>query len=115
MTTKTKRAVRQGDVLVVPVADLPRLAPRGDRKKVETHTEQVILAHGEVTGHHHSMYRGAVMFRDDGGSGGTFIDVAPTAEPLVHQEHSALKIAPGVNRVLRQRVAVSGVVRRVAD
>ena len=109
-----KLAVRQGDVLVVPVSAIKRLAPKGKRADVQTEG-RVILAHGEATGHHHGINRGAVMFRDDGGAGGTFIDVKPGADPLTHQEHGALVVAEGDNRVIRQRVAMTGVVRRVVD
>jgi len=109
---KNRKGFRQGDVLVVPVDKVPHGAVA-----VPPENDRVVLAHGEATGHHHSFphNRGVVMFRDDGGAGGAYIDVQPNAAPLAHQEHTALAPAPGAYKVVRQRVAVSGLVRRVAD
>lgn len=43
---------RQGDVLLVPVTDMPTKFPGGE---VPRENGQVILAYGEATGHHHGI------------------------------------------------------------
>lgn len=105
--------IRQGDVLVVPVKDLPdgvsAVAPENGR---------VILAYGESTGHAHSLAMSdrVAMFREDGAGGGLFLSVSAGAPvSLQHQEHDALFIAPGKHRVLIQRTYQAGMARRVAD
>ncbi len=105
--------IRQGDVMVVPVAALP-----AKRQAVPAENGRVVLAHGEATGHHHSFaYSDRVaLFREDGSGGGLFLCVsgdAPVA--LEHQEHTALAVPPGTYRVVRQRVWSAGMARRVAD
>lgn len=109
MTKQT--IIRQGDVLVVPVKRIPVSAvphaPEGNR---------YVLAHGESTGHSHSvaLHPRIAMFRDDASGGGLFIK-ADEAAQLEHQEHSALTIAPGTYQVRIQRTVQSGMARRVAD
>lgn len=64
-----RHQVRQGDVLLIPVDEIPASA-----KKVEPEKSlPIILAYGETTGHAHGIFGRAVMFRDDGAGGGTFI------------------------------------------
>lgn len=103
----------QGDVLIVPVDAIPAGAvpvePEGDR---------YVLAHGEATGHHHSIRIGptVAMFRDDGaGSGGASYLRAEAPALLEHQEHATVALPPGSYRVVRQRVARAGMARRVED
>lgn len=110
METK-KTMIRQGDVLILPCDTIPAgVIP------VEPENGRLIVARGEATGHHHSFpwKRGAVLFRDDGGSGGRYVDVAePVA--LEHQEHSALTLPVGKYAVRIQRTMMSGLARRVVD
>lgn len=105
--------IRQGDVMVVPVAALPK-----KRVAVPAENGRVVLAHGEATGHHHSFAFSArvALFREDGAGGGLFLSVTG-GEPveLEHQEHTALSVPPGTYRVVRQRVWSAGMARRVAD
>jgi hypothetical protein len=63
------------------------------------------LARGEATGHHHSiaLHPRIAMFRDDGSGGSLFLKVKDEPVLLEHQEHSALKIAPGEYEVRIQR------------
>ena len=59
MTDNASRtAYAQGDVLLVAV-------PSVNAQPQPAMTAPVILAEGEVTGHRHAFYGGAVMFRDD--------------------------------------------------
>jgi hypothetical protein len=103
--------IRQGDVLIIPCKTIPANATKADPEH-----GRLIVARGEATGHHHSFphRRGVTLFRDDGAGGGFYVKTdAPIA--LEHQEHSALVIAPGTHRVIIQRTASAGLVRRVAD
>ncbi len=108
-----KTMIRQGDVLVVPVTEIPPGAVAA-----QPESGRLILARGEATGHHHSiaLSERVTMFRDDGAGGGLFLTVSPGAPvALEHQEHTALPVVPGRHRVLIQRTYQSGMVRRVAD
>ncbi len=96
--------LRQGDVLLVPVADMPR------GRTIEPEGGRLVLARGEATGHHHSV---AV---EDGelvdAAEGIFLRImAPT--PLEHQEHAALTLQPGVYRVHCQREYSPGAIDRM--
>ena len=74
---------------------------------------RVILAYGEVTGHHHSLDADAADWWKKG-DGEQFVEVnLETA--LLHQEHSAITIAPGKYRVIRQREYTPEAIRNVAD
>lgn len=115
MTKATRTIIRQGDVLLLPIADSKLPAKRA---AVPIENGRVVLAHGEATGHHHSfaVHDRIALFREDGSGGGLYLSVsgdAPAA--LEHQEHSTLKVAPGAYKVLRQRTMQSGMARRVAD
>ena len=61
----------QGDVYIRAVKSIPA------SKAVDTKGD-VILAHGEVTGHAHRIKNGAVMFMADEGRG-TFLQVTDLA------------------------------------
>lgn len=107
------KMVRQGDVLVLPIAELP-----ANIGKMEPEGGRLILARGEATGHHHSIAFSdrVAMFREDGSGSGLFLTVGGTSPvALEHQEHSALKIEPGSYEVRIQRTMVSGLVRRATD
>ena len=96
------RQVRQGDVLIHPVPSLP---PTGAPVALEQ--GRTVLAHGEVTGHHHSFApECAVALLEAPGDEATtmlrYLKVDALSE-LVHQEHRAIPIEPGVGRVIRQR------------
>ncbi len=107
-----RQIIRQGDVMLVPIENLP-----GTLTTVPAEEGRLIIAHGEVTGHHHSfaMYDQISLFREDGSGGGMFVMAyAPTK--LEHQEHAALVVDPGAWEVRRQRTVTSaGVARMVAD
>lgn len=97
----------QGDLLIVKVDKIPK-----GRRKLEAENGRLILARGEVTGHHHSV---AVADAE-------LVKVAETvylkimrATPLEHQEHEAITLEPGVYEVRRQREYHPAEVRQVAD
>lgn len=107
------KGAAQGDLLIVCCGKIPTGAT-----EVQPEDGRLILARGEATGHHHSLRPSprVALFRDDGnGSGGTLYFTASEPVALEHQEHGSITFAPGAYKVLRQRVARSGVVRRVAD
>jgi hypothetical protein len=87
--------VRQGDVLLVPVDEVPDGArPRG---RVDG---RVVLAEGEVTGHAHAIRStGATLL----GAGDERYLRVTTPVTLDHEEHSPIEVAPGTYRVVIQR------------
>lgn len=119
---------RQGDVLIIPVAGIPA----GMKSSKPT---KVILAYGEVSGHHHRFENGNVtQFYKEGdkevgaqpiAGGGRlrgsataveFIRVGDGGSALVHEEHTAINVAAGDYQIVRQREfdMLEGV-RAVAD
>ena len=103
--------VRQGDLLLVPVANLPeqaRLLQRG----------RLVLAEGEATGHAHVVEDERAFLHGFGwAGGGVFLSVVGDGPvSLVHEEHDPLLLLPGVYEVRRQReYAPRQRFRRVSD
>lgn len=111
---------RQGDVLIERIDSIPAKATKQKR------TTRVILAHGEVTGHHHQLEtRDPADWWKEG-------EIAPTNEkPSVlagaiflnlidggmvkHDEHSPVTLPPGKYRVTRQREYSPEALRNVRD
>lgn len=83
-----KKNIRQGDVFLLRIGQLPKDLRQKDN----------ILARGEVTGHKHQIIGAAVL--TDGST--QYVDVENEAE-LVHEEHAAHKLQKGVYRVIIQR------------
>ena len=102
---------RQGDVLIIPVAQIPN-----DLQKVAREKGRLILAHGEATGHAHAIAdKRAALFRDPKLMA-IFMTVsgdAPVA--LEHDEHDTISVPPGSYRVVRQREYSPEAIRNVAD
>lgn len=100
--TDMPHIIRQGDVLLLPVAKAP-----AKRVPVEAENGRVVLAHGEATGHHHSFALSdrVALFREDGSGGGLFLSVSG----------AALAVPPGDYKVIRQRTYEAGMARRVED
>lgn len=94
----------QGDLLIERVNDV---AAEGATPASDC---SVVLAEGELTGHHHTAFGRIAFFRDDGLArdipGGLYIGhmkiEAPSAR-VVHQEHAAIDLPTGTYRVRRQR------------
>lgn len=105
--------IRQGDVILVPVNEIPNKT-----KKVERENGLVILAHGEVTGHHHAIREEAVelVTTEQANELRMWLSVT-TNEPvaLTHQEHATLLVPPGKYEVRRQREYSPEQIRNVAD
>jgi len=93
----------QGDIL------LERVAPSGS-PKVEAGNSSVTLFHGELSGHHHTVYgrvrfsRDAALARDVPSElylGRLIVSAGPAV--LKHQQHGAIALEEGTYRVRRQR------------
>lgn len=118
MTTTRKEGhmapiYRQGDVLIVPGATIP-----AGTTKVKREHGRVVLAHGEVTGHHHSIAERGVQLvsKEEADELRMWMTVtAPDPVELTHQEHDTILIPPGTYEVRRQREYAPGGIRNVAD
>ncbi|MFD8963690.1 hypothetical protein ACFV0C_01610 [Streptomyces sp. NPDC059568] len=110
---------RQGDVLIVPVAqetvpsylvDAARVfgEPRDARGRL-------VLALGEVTGHAHAVTGPGRLIREPGDMAGPMYLHLPDGGRVVHEEHAAIPLPKGWFRVVRQREYLPGAVRIVAD
>ena len=113
------KQIRQGDVFLHPVADLPRgLEP------VNPDGHRIILAYGEVTGHAHAIalspkevanaaIRRAQLWAAKNGD--RYLEVRADSE-LTHEEHTAHTIPPGIYLVPTQvDMTADKLPRRVAD
>lgn len=102
---------RQGDILIVPVDQLP-----AGLKWIERENGRVILAHGEVTGHAHAIKdKSAALFRDPK-LAAIFMHVSGNADvALEHDEHGTIKVPPGNYQIIRQREYSPEAIRNVAD
>jgi hypothetical protein len=106
---KTK-LYRQGDVLIQRVGKIP-----GQLKRQKPIGGRIILAYGEVTGHHHSIKADAAdWWKRDGDESEQFVTVHEPTE-VVHQEHSPIALSPGRYRVLRQKEYTPAAIVNVAD
>ena len=99
--------LRQGDVLLVPVRSIPKSVVA---QKIKG---RIVLAHGEVTGHAHTVdARRATLVIAEGGV--TYLTVEQLTE-VRHQEHAPVTLQPGKYKVVRQREYTPEAIRNVAD
>jgi hypothetical protein len=117
---KNKTHYRQGDVLIEVIAKIPSTAQKQKRSR------QIILAHGEVTGHHHCLKiadpadwwkEGDISTANNKPTtlAGELFVTLPHGGVVTHQEHSKIKLPPGNYRVTRQREYSPEAIRNVAD
>jgi hypothetical protein len=83
---------RHGDVLIQKVAKLP-----AERKQLKHRT----LAHGELTGHSHSIKEKNCTLWQAGTE--LFLQVGGDFVTVIHQEHGPIELPKGYYRVWRQR------------
>lgn len=101
-----KTMYRQGDVLIVKTNE------KADGKPIAARDGRLILAEGEATGHHHSVpATAAQLFAVDE----RMMLVVGEETEVQHQEHGAIRIAPGTYWVVRQREYTPQAIRRVMD
>ena len=90
-----QQLIRQGDVALVPVGALPE-----GLTEVPRDNGRLVLAYGEVTGHSHVIDapdEEATLLTTEEGE--RFLRIVGRAAPLVHEEHSAITVAPGLYRL----------------
>ncbi|MFD3546156.1 hypothetical protein ACFWUW_11180 [Streptomyces sp. NPDC058655] len=106
---------RQGDVLIVPVAEgaVPAHAVEAAGEERDARG-RLVLALGEVTGHAHAVPGPGRLVRE-GGPFGPMLLHLPQGGRVVHEEHAVIPLPKGWFRVVRQREYVPGSVRVVAD
>lgn len=107
-------------MLIERISEIPNTAKR--QKK----SARIILAHGEVTGHHHQLeIRDPADWWKEGEiattnekpktlAGELFVSL-PHGGVVTHQEHSKIALPPGKYRVMRQREYSPEAIRNVAD
>lgn len=99
---------RQGDVLVEYIGEIPPAAKRVSKRGLK----RITVAHGEATGHHHSIdIAAADWWKSDQEQ---FVEVKQ-ATALTHQEHALIPLAPGQVKIVRQREYSPEEIRNVAD
>ncbi|MFJ2172089.1 hypothetical protein ACIQVO_04665 [Streptomyces sp. NPDC101062] len=110
---------RQGDVLIVPVAEEAVPSYLVDAEKVSGEPRdargRLVLALGEVTGHAHAIPGPGRLIRESGDTAGPVFLHLPDGGRVVHEEHAVIPLPKGWFRVVRQREYVPGAVRVVAD
>lgn len=104
---KKQKQIRQGDVFLAKIDKLP-----AGLEPVPLEDGKVVLAHGEATGHAHTISQSASLFLEPT-TGRRYLEVlAPTS--LDHQEHDACPVA-GLYEVVRQCEYSPKAIRNVAD
>ena len=113
---KERMPIRQGDVMLVPVDEIPAEARKQRPRR------RLVLAEGEATGHHHVLevdratkLEELLLPGDVAELEQRFVRVLDEAAVLTHQEHATLEIPPGLYEVRRQREYSPEEIRRVAD
>lgn len=112
---------RQGDVLIVAVDKMP-----DDFSPVPRENGAVVLAHGEATGHTHAVRaKNATLYaanpmspersRIPSPNADRFLRIVKRNVRLLHEEHGAIVIGPGIYKVIRQREYSPEAIRNVAD
>ena len=111
---------RQGDVLIERITGIPAKAIQQQKSK------RIVLAHGEVTGHHHTLVtcdpadwwkQGEIPATNEKPStlaGELFISL-PHGGAVTHQEHSKIELPKGKYRITRQREYSPERIRTVTD
>lgn len=125
-TTQPRVPIRQGDVFLLPIDDLPPKLKSTKRDEAD----RIVLAHGEKSGHAHAIRdKGVAGFRFDKASDEAagihaevdFITVGGSGASLNHElisgqkaEHEAVAL-DGNYKVIQQREYSPGELKRVTD
>jgi len=108
---KNTRIVRQGDVLIERIDEIPEEA------QLTRDESRIIIAYGETTGHSHVVESpGAKLFAIDRDTEieEHYLALEQQAD-LVHDEHDTVTLPPGKYRVHRQFEHEPAGARRVID
>lgn len=110
---KEQTHFRQGDIIVEEIGALPAGVVRVDRLK----GQPIVLALGEVTGHHHAIHEdadSADWWKDD--KGNQFVTTTEAPVEITHQEHGPIPLLPKkVYRVRRQVEYTPEAIKNVQD
>ena len=99
---------RQGDVLLIRVdCEIPP-----DAKPIPREDGKIVLAHGEATGHAHTIKNRAAKFFE---TKDRRILALPRPAILEHHEHARIDLPTGTYEVIRQREYSPEAIRNVAD
>ena len=105
--------VRQGDVILMRVATLPKEARKVGR------AGRIVVEHGETTGHAHAILEPNVTLynvaADAERVAGQYLEVTGDVAVLVHEEHGAHVLDPGVYQRWYQVESDGEEERRVRD
>jgi hypothetical protein len=94
-----RKCFRQGDVLLVECGDVP-----ADAKPLKRQRGKLILARGEVTGHHHAVLERDAELVESESAKAVFLKIMGSGPALLtHQEHAPIEVPPGTYRVVQQR------------
>lgn len=113
MKIVTDRPVAQGDMLIIPIANIPTTA-----KAAKPEGKHFILAHSE-TGHHHVIERAKAEVYE--AADDAFIAYVKALAPadITHQRphdtHETVQLAPGNYEIRRQREYVPEGFRAAQD
>lgn len=107
---KIGKHYRQGDVLTIKVDAVP-----SDVTPVAREGGRVVLAHGELTGHAHTIAdKGASLKTTEAGR--MYLEITGTElAELKHEEHKTIPHEVGKYRVVRQTEYSPQALRNVAD
>ena len=99
---------RQGDVLLTRIEELPDGLHPAARA-----AGRIVLAEGEATGHAHAVSDAGAELLE--GWGTRVLRVVGEPATLLHEEHNAIVLRPGLYLVTRQREYDPDASRTVAD
>lgn len=108
---KNMRQFRQGDVLLERIEERPAVATN----RLPAENGRVILAHGEATGHAHSVAGSSGVLYQGETTSVTYLEVEAALAMLTHEEHGVIRLPAGTYRVRRQREYSPEAIRNVAD
>jgi hypothetical protein len=97
-----RKMYRQGDILLREIGGLPPGA-----KPFQDQEQARILAMGEKTGHMHILTNGTV-YAAPGANGQRRIISNSDPSQLIHDEHAAIDIPPGIYELIQQRTYEPG-------
>jgi hypothetical protein len=108
------RLYAQGDILIERVehapARRPSSPPAGSPVMQSVEDGSIVIAEGELTGHHHRLFGSVTLYRDDALArevpAGLYVGHVEVESPvarLEHEEHAPIILEHGIYRVRRQR------------